>query len=861
LVLTPGTSNLILTSTGEPIPNWSTYRNFPDTDSPTLNLIPSEVGDGTGRYLDRLFFSPLGQDELDRAIADSWRPYERFSLVVNGHVDLGGNNTEAYFEGYYFNRQNKVIASTEQLAPTVLGQVPLVDGGNNAIFFDAGTGLSVDAAGTPVTDATGARLMVQNPLNPFPADMGMIATIDDQPQTFDTELQQSRLVAGLTGDITDDGRWSYDVSASYDRATGFVAQPIMLENHLFFATQTVGATATQDLCAGANCGADQVAGDPRFVLTLDDDDTSPTFGQQIASSTPVWTQTLTGDVVCGGDVVSDVVGVFTIPDCVPADFLNVTIGGDPLNGVSGNFSTQEQKDYLIQNRTNRTVTDMMVLEGYVFGDLFDIPTGGTVGTAFGIQWREDQIASQHSAVGVLGLNNAENPGQEGETNGSRTTFDAYAEISAPVVVDAGWADLFQIDAAVRFTDDEHFGNETVYKIGALWDINEYLSFNTSFNTSFRAPNLREQFLADQAGALSGTADPCRQATFVLLDPGPTRDLLEANCALDGADVTVLGTSLTVAIPTTTGGAAGLNPETSESFTATISASQPWTERFDFDIAVTYFDIQIEDTVRALQADTIINRCYFDQANLASPFCQFVDRDRPTAPPDLNFISQVRAGFVNTGEESATGFDISTRLLFELGETQINWGTAATIMDERLSQEFKPSEAMPAGSTIVNDVGRIGNPEHTFQSTLAVTFRDWDFVWQARWWSDTEFFEGQANPVITDLDGLIVRGGPVGQDPDDVFDNFTEFQYLNSPLIRDEFNPTVAITEADGQWQHDLAATYSMETMTFTLGINNVADEEPPCISWNAGPNRNCAVSSARYDLVGRSYFLRFTADF
>jgi iron complex outermembrane receptor protein len=847
VLLTPGMSNIIDVATGELIPNFSSFRNLPETDSPSLNLIPSEQNT-IDEYLNRFRFTPLAQDEVDRALADSWRPYERFSLVMNGHVDLGGMNREAYFEGYYFNRQNKVIGATEQLAPTILGSVPSVDGSNNPIYYDAGTGLSVNAAGTPVTDATGARVNVRNPLNPFPADIGLIVTIDDAPQTFDTELQQSRLVAGLTGDITDDGRWSYDVSASYDRATGFVSQPILLENHLFFASQTVGAVATQDLCAGATCGTGQVDGDPRFVLDA----------TGAATDTPVWTQNPSGEVVCGGDVVSDVVGVFTIPDCVPTDWMNASIGGDPLNGVSGHFATQAEKDYLIQNRTNRTVTELMVLEGYVFGDLFDIPTGGTVGTAFGIQWREDQIDSQHSAVGVLGLNNAENPGQEGETRGSRTTFDAYAEISAPVIIDAAWADLLQIDAAVRFTDDENFGNETVYKIGALWDINEYLSFNTSFNTSFRAPNLREQFLADQAGALSGSVDPCRVALVDLMDPGPNKDRLIANCTLSGADVTVLGNPLTVAIPTTTGGAAGLNPETSESFTATISASQPWTERFDFDIALTYFDIQIEDTVRSLEPGTIVNRCYFDQDGLASPFCAFVERNRPTATPNLNFISLVRAGFVNTGEESATGMDISTRLLFDIGETTMNWSTATTIMNERLSQEFPPSEAMPNGSTVVDDVGRIGNPETTFQSTLAVTFRDWDFVWQARWWSDTEFFAGLP---ITDVDGGCLQGCPLGEPPADHYENFTEFQYRTSSLIRDEFGPVVEVTEAEGQWQHDLAATYSMETMTFTLGINNVADEEPPCVSWNAGPNRNCAVSSARYDLVGRSYFLRFTADF
>ena len=81
-------------------------------------------------------------------------------------------------------------------------------------------------------------------------------------------------------------------------------------------------------------------------------------------------------------------------------------------------------------------------------------------------------------------------------------------------------------------------------------------------------------------------------------------------------------------------------------------NQPWTDRFNFDVALTYFDIQIDDTVRALDPGTIVARCYNDEPNLASPFCPRVSRDRANATPLNNFVSFVRAGFVNTGDETA-----------------------------------------------------------------------------------------------------------------------------------------------------------------------------------------------------------------
>ena len=548
---------------------------------------------------------------------------------------------------------------------------------------------------------------------------------------------------------------------------------------------------------------------------------------------------------------------------MPLNLFASTIPGDGITDT-GSFATAAERNYLIGNRTNRTVTELTTFSGYLTGDLFDISGGGTVATAFGIEYRIDEIDSQNSAVGVLGLNAAENGLVEGETKGERDTIDIYAEISAPLVVDASWADLFQVDAAVRFTDDENFGNDTVYKLGYLWDINEYVSWSTSFNTSFRAPNLREQFLADQAGALPGSNDPCRQPTVSQLEPGPVLDRLLENCALSGADVTQLGTSFTVAIPTSIGGAAGLEPETSESLTSTINLSQPWTDRFDFDVALTYFDITIEDTVRSLDPGTIVARCYFEQGGLQSPFCSRVERNRPNAPPAANFISFVRAGFINTGEESVTGFDLSTRMAGDWGKASYVWTTGSTILGERLTQEFPPSEDDPNGSAVVDNVGRIGNPEITFQSTLNVSLDAWDVTWQARWFDETEFPQGIANPVITDTDGNILRGGPVGQSCDEAFpeDGCADFGFFNSSQFdTDTIGPVRGVTSAESQLHHDISVTYNAESWRVTAGINNVTNEEPPLIDQAAGPNRNNAVTSARYDQIGRSYFVRVNVGF
>ena len=799
LLYTPGSSN-ILGPNGNPVTGFSTFAVLPDATHDGLRGFPNSL---RPFYLDRFRYTEGFNDQYDRRKADLWRPYERFSLVMQGTLDLDwGHNEEAYFEGYYFNRANDVRATTEQIIPTILAEAPLVDSDNN-----------------PILDANGAVQMVDNPLNPFPISVMSSLTLSDVPQTFDTELQQIRVVTGITADLPFGQDWSYDVSASYDRATGFVAQPILLENHLLYATQFIGVVADAN-------------GNP------------------------------TNEVVCGPRMPNNASGFLTPAECVPLDLLNMSVVGDGVT-TSGHFATQAERDYLVANRTNRTVTELITFQAYATGDLFSIPGGGRVGAAFGIEYRADSIDSQHSAAGVLGLNAAINSLSEPETFGERDTFDAYAEVSVPLLVDRGAADLFQVDLAVRYTDDGYH-SDTVYKAGYLWDINEYVSWSSSFNTSLRAPNLREQFIASFEDQWQGTADPCRQPFVDLLEDGPTKDILLNNCALSGADVTVLGSNFTLPIPISFGGTVGLNPETSESLTSTMTFRLPQRERFGFDLAITYFDIEIEDTLVSLEPGTIISRCYFERPNLASPFCERVERNRPNATPETNFLSFVRAGYINTGTESVNGYDLTTRLSFDVAGADVTWTTGATLLKERLTQELPPSENDPDGSPIVDNVGRIGNPEVTVQSTVAVTLDRWDFVWQAHWWDDTQFGQGVVNPVITDVDGLIIGGKYDGMTCGEAFpeDGCADYGYFESSQFdTDTLGPMRPITEAEGQMLHNVSVSYNGDAWSLTAGISNLLDKEPALIDQAAGPNRNNAVTSAAYDNIGRSYFARFSISF
>jgi iron complex outermembrane receptor protein len=709
-------------------------------------------------------------DQDERRASDLVGELERVSLVTTGKVDMDWwSNEELFFEAYYLNSRTFSRGTTEQIFPDLPAMIPQEDADGNII---------VDAAGVPV--------LVPNPLNPLGVDALPIMTLEDIPQTRDVEREQMRFVGGIRGDFGDT-TWSYEGFFSYDRGIGFQAQPILFEPNLILATQTVRLNAAGEL----ECGIENPVG----------------------------------------------LGGFDTPDtCVPLDILGVNSNGATFTGgaMGEGVLTQAEHDYLIGNRTNRTVVEQTIYGGYVTGDLFEL-ADRTVGAAFGAEFRTDEINSQNDIVGVQGLNAAENPLQEGETIGKRDIWEVYGEVSVPLL------DSLSVDAAVRYTDEENFGEETTWRGRIAWSPLDYLTLSGSAGTSYRAPNLREQFLAEQGGGIGGGSDPCISANISVLDPAAqsTQQLIQ-RCIDSGItftdsdgdgnlDSTVLGTQGVTTIPISTGGNRGLLAETSDSYTATIQFSQPWSDAYDLDLALSYWSIEIENTVEEPEADFIIDECFtnFSLPEFAqNPFCALLRRPT-TGAMQSRIINFVDVSFINIGEDTAKGIDLNTRLLMStdwLGGMDISWATATTHQTERDFQPFGPETRQDLNGTI-------GVPEWKFTSTLSLRRDTWEVLLQNR-------FIGEAQQIDTEDDAAnpIFAAG------------------LNGVMSHD-------IDFVDSIWYTDLSLNYLAESWSLTVGVNNLLDEEPPLIDVSEGPNRNNAVSSTGYDFFGRTLFATVSFDF
>ena len=731
---------------------------FSDGSAAPLPASPGRDRNLDGAAWRNFGFTDYYNDQDDRRNADYIQPVTRFSVVANGSYDLDWwGNEEFYTEFYYLNRHQTSTAAREQIYATFPGMIP-----------------EEDVDGNIIVDGAGAPILADNPWNPFAGDYIPIITLDDIPQDRLVELQTIRMVGGIRGDIPagffGDNNWSYDAYFSYDRGTGFSSQKVLNESNFALALGT---------------------------MRLDSD----------------------GNVICGISPV-DIFGFFTQEECVPVNLAADSIYSDG----DGRFSSDAERDFLLGNRTNRTVTEQYNAQGYMTGDLFEMPNGaGIVSAAFGYEYRKDTIASQNSRDGVVADIGAENPLPEGETIGTRSLNEVFGEINIPILQNVDGAKYLGLEAAMRYTDESNFGTATTERLRLTYQPNDWVQLSGSYGTSFRAPNMREQFLASQGGGIGGGADPCNANAFtdgagvydVALDDRTARVL--ANCIASGADPTSLGLSGTPTIPTSAGGNANLMAETSRSYTGTLTLTQPWTDEFDFSVAISYFDIKINDTVRESNPATIIADCYNNEDNLADSNCARITRN----PTGEHFITNVDASFINVGLERAKGWDINTRFGANIGEVAFGWTTSTSIATSRLTR-------VDPTALERENVGTVTFPKLRVTSTMSADYRDLRFVFEQRY---------------------IGKGQQLERDLGD-YDN-------NVYLIPTETRPYGKVS-AKVYTNASVAYNYD-DRVAFTLGAKNLFDVQPPLVGGGGIQTRMNAVVGGGYDLYGRTLFFNITA--
>lgn len=492
---------------------------------------------------------------------------------------------------------------------------------------------------------------------------------------------------------------------------------------------------------------------------------------------------------------------------------------DP-NVLAGNIP-EASFNYLYEDVVGETTFEQITGQLIVDGTLFDLPAG-PVNVAVGAEFRRDSIDDNPSEIAQSG--NFYNFTSSGRTKGSDEVIEAFGEASIPILANKPFFYELSLDASARITDYESYGSDFTYRVGGTWAPTEFLRLRGSYGTAYRAPNLFEQFVADQTGFFPASFDPCDEFASVF-DPSSNR---YQNCL---ADLTpILGESGALNFTATggpqvitQGGRDVLEAETSTSWGLGAILTFP---SVGLSLTVDYFNIEVNGQVDLLGSG-ILTRCFnSDQFRNGNEFCEFIEaRD-----DGQGNLTSFRNPYLNIASQRAEGIDFSARYSTALFGGQLTADLRATRM---LTQELQSFE----GDDPINYNGRLA-----FQSSLG----------GPEWVGDADIRYSFGD--VTIRYGLQYVGVMDGNE-------FVEEGLLPAPVVGGE--PVDFDLVAEEYFEHNLSIQWRIEDLgQFTLGVNNLFDNEPSVISSAGGfPRIGNYFNYSGYDIIGRSVFLNVTRNF
>lgn len=430
----------------------------------------------------------------------------------------------------------------------------------------------------------------------------------------------------------------------------------------------------------------------------------------------------------------------------------------------------------------------------------------TISLAIGGEWRETTFQSQADSNSQAG-NFTGAGGPSLPVAGKTQVTEVYLESAVPLATELGAMKSLGLELGWRKSDYKLTGSTNAVKLGLSANFTDLLRLRASYSRSNRAPSVVELFSTTQISLFAGD-DPCA---------GPSPSLSAEQCANTGVPVNRYGT-----IPESpasqsnqlVGGNPDLKPEQAKTFTFGVVYTPSPGSQFNLD----YYDIRLADAIDEIGAATILQFC----ATTGVPFlCNRIHRSPSTLdiwlgsnPNTSGYVENLRANF---GNQHFRGLDLGAHYGWDIWNGRM---LASLNGSYKLKQEYDPLPGVER--TAVYDCRGVINP--SCQST-----QKWRHIANLRYSNDRfslnlrwRHFSKQAYRLEDgsrgEADVLLAQRGEI-----------PAYNYL------------------------DLSGSlYLGEAVELTLGVNNIADKEPPMVGGVNGPSN--ANSIQGYDLGGRTLF-------
>jgi len=298
----------------------------------------------------------------------------------------------------------------------------------------------------------------------------------------------------------------------------------------------------------------------------------------------------------------------------------------PINIIGEGSPSQAALDWITADTIDRSRITQHVVSGSVSGDLgalFSFPGGGSLGYAFGAEYRKESsrfIADPLAAQGLTFGNALSND------HGSFNVKEAFGEVRAPLLQKQRFAYNLELGAALRVSDYSTVGTTKAWKVDGSYAPVKDITFTGTYSTAVRAPNIGELF-SGASQTYEFFDDPCNSNNV-----SSGTSYRAANCAallgsLGVTDPAAYMDTRSVNISGSMGGNPNLKAETAKTWTAGVILQPRFipglTARAD------WYNINLTNAINTVAPQQLSELCV-DQPTLDNAFCSSIIRQNGAA---------------------------------------------------------------------------------------------------------------------------------------------------------------------------------------------------------------------------------------
>ncbi|WP_380873985.1 TonB-dependent receptor [Sphingomonas sp. DBB INV C78] len=380
----------------------------------------------------------------------------------------------------------------------------------------------------------------------------------------------------------------------------------------------------------------------------------------------------------------------------------------PFNLFGGAGSiTQEMMDFVTFVQQDKSKQETLDLTGNITGKLLTLP-GGPLGIAAGVEYRDLKGRFDPDPIVAAGFS-SDIPALP--TKGSYSVWEGYLELNAPLISDKPFAQLLELNGAVRFSDYSKSGSTTTFKGGVNWKPITDLRLRGSYSEGFRAPSIGELF-GTQSRFDQQLDDPCSSHPDTTAARNFQNDAtVRANCIAAGVPASGSYQQANPQISVLVGGNEDLSPETSKSWNFGAVYSPSFFTGLSLE--VDYYDIKVRGAIQSIDAEVTVTNCAVNNDPTA---CGLVTR------AGGGQLTQVVGLLQNIAGIDTDGLDVN--LTYRTGET--DWGNFGFTWNNTFLFNYDVIVPTATGTQTISREGtEQGSPSQGFPDWKAIGILDWD----------------------------------------------------------------------------------------------------------------------------------------